>query len=287
MKNRPFTAVLLCFLIQALSGCSSFDSEIVPTSTEKPWTKTSTPTHLISVDLPTLTPLPVIVQPATLRPDQTNEFIKERLQYPIDCDAPCLWGIVPGKTTINEALNILSQLGLESKRIDYAGLTFHTTESRLDNGLSLTITLTDQDGMVQNLRFDILPEIQKKTVRQWLAYSPETLTNRYGLPSKVTFALDWGPRSYFEMDIYFDQADLIVEYIGHDVIPRQKAPAKICPLSSQYELVRIWMGKNPYQPPAKGVLLPEATQLTVQEFAKLMSGPAELACFTINDEVFQ
>lgn len=137
------------------------------------------------------------------------------------------------------------------------------------------------------MRIYITPETPKEGVpREWSAYSPETLISRYGKPSEVGFFMDWGPRSFFDMVMAFDQVDLIVEYSGYDLIPRKKGSPKVCPLSAQFESVILWMGKEPVHPPDVGVLLEEATSLTMEEFSELMTGNPGKACLIVKGDVF-
>jgi len=199
----------------------------------------------------------------------------------------CLWGIIPGKTDLGEVTDILTHLGLEIKSTTLDSKDFYGFKFDFDSGLSIIATLTMTNEIVRNLRIDISPEKQKAGVpREWLAYSPETLINRYGRPSRVVFALDWGPRSYFEMDMYFDSVDLIVVYSGHDIIPRQKGSPQVCPLTAQFETVDLWMGKDPVYPPRDAVSLEEASGRTIKEFSELMTGNPAKACFVLNGEMF-
>jgi len=202
----------------------------------------------------------------------------------MDCESPCLWGIIPGKTTLNEAINIFVHLGLPIKSTTYEGKEFYGTQYEFDSGLSIIVTLTIQDEIVKNFRVDINPETQKVGVpREWLAYSPETLIRQYGLPSKVDFFLGRGPRTSFTMYMYFDAADLIVEYHILDL----RARLQVCPLIEQFHYVGIWMGKDPiYIPAADTVPLEKATSMTMEEFTELMIGTPNKACFNVKGEMF-
>jgi hypothetical protein len=112
------------------------------------------------------------------------------------------------------------------------------------------------------------------------------LIKNYGNPSQVIFALDWGERSFFEMDLYFEKSDLIVQYVGEDIIPRKKGSPEICPLKAQFRAVRVWIGKNPIDPPLPGIPLEDATHMTLDEFSNLMLGDPDYACFTLDGTQF-
>ncbi len=201
------------------------------------------------------------------------------MHEPVDCTAPCFWGIMPGQTTLNEARNIFSHLGLQMAR-DFFEIDY--------DFLSISVILTIQNNIVENLRVRIHPEQQKpEFAREWSAFSPDTLIKRYGLPTRVDIIQDWNLNSVFAMTMYFDDADLIVDYVGIDIMGIAKGSAQVCPLTAQFELVRIWMGKNPVYPPAKGFPIEKAISITIEEFSKLMTGNPDQACFIVNEDVFQ
>lgn len=251
----------------------------------KPPVSSSTPIPPTSTS--TFTPTETATLPATLESEQAKETIRTLLQDSVDCEAPCFWGITPRQTTLSEAINIFTHLGLQVESTIFQGKDFYGIEHEFDNGLSISITLTIQDDFVKNLRVDMLPEKSSAGVpRMWSAYSPETLINRYGPPSKVDFFLDWGPNSLIEMDMYFDTVDLIVSYGGYNIIPRQKSSPHFCPLTAQFDSVRVWMGKDPYEPPSELVPLEKATSMTLEDFSDLMKGNPNKACFILDAEEF-
>ena len=269
-------------------GCAPSALPITSTSTES---QPASPTLLppASTLTPTLRPTQTLTltPPIMLEPKQAKDTIKSLLQETIDCEAPCFWGIVPGQTTLGEAKNIFARLGLAIKSETYEGKDFHGIKYDFDSGLSIIVTLTVQDKVIENLRVDILPEEQKAEVpREWFAFSPETLIYRYGAPSKVDLFLDWGPNSVIEMNMYFDAVDLIVSYGGYNIISNQKSSPHFCPLNAQFDSVRIWMGKDPYAPPSESVPLEEATSMNMDEFSKLMTGDPSKACFNLDATKF-
>ena len=147
-------------------------------------------------------------------------------------------------------------------------------------------TLTIQNDIVKNINVSIVPEIYEPELsREWLAYSPETLINRYGSPSKVDLSIDWSTSPSYNVVIYFKAVDLIVEYYGYNIGGDGASP-QVCPLTDQFDLVRVWMGKNPEKPPLEGVPLEEATSMTLKEFYGLMTGVPDKACLNLKGEAF-
>ncbi len=239
----------------------------------------------------TNTPIPVqtstLSQKPTLEPKKAKEVIETSFMIGSDCDIPCFLGIFPGETKLGEALDIFTLLGLPVKSVTYNDLDIYGTHYDFFDGLSIYGNLAIQDDNVKNIRVIINPlPPTEGSQREWLVYSPKTLISRYGQPTRVSFVLDWGPRPFFDMVMEFDTVELIVEYTGYDIIPRQHGSPTVCPPTAQFDAVRIWMGKDPIDPPARGVPLEKATSLTMEEFSKLMTEDPDQACFTINGEEF-
>lgn len=280
--NNLFLLIIICCI--SITGCTNPNNTppvtSIPTQTSTPITETPIPPTQTVIS--TLTPTPL----NTLEPEQAKETIRTLLQDSVDCDAPCFWGITPGQTTLNEAIDIFTHMGLQVKNTTYQGTNFYGIEYGFDSGLSISVILTIQNEIVENLRIKMLPEkLSAGVTRMWSAYSPETLINRYGSPSKVDFFIDRGPNLLFVMDMYFDSVDLIVEYGITNVTPYQNSP-RICPITAQFDSVRAWLGKDPYTPPSELVPLEKATSLTIDQFTQLMLGDAEKACFTLKGNAF-
>jgi hypothetical protein len=196
---------------------------------------------------------------------------------------------MPGQTTFGEAKNIFTRLGFQINSTTLNNKGFYGVTYDFDNGLSVYLLLTIYDDIVTDGRIYITPEKhQAGILREWLAYSPETLINRYGAPSRINFSIDFGgAHSSFDMFIYFDWFNLIVEYAGRDIIDNATGVPRVCPLTDQYDTVRLWMGPDPQYPPVDGVPLEQATSMTIDSFSTLMTGNADSACFNLNAEMFR
>jgi hypothetical protein len=282
---KTTTCLFLCLIISlALSRCVPIRPEIPPAQTQ---TEPSLP-----ISTPTLCPTPISIPTplATLEPKQAEETMGRLLREPIDCGAPCFWGIAPRSTTLGEAKAVFAHLGLQMKYTNTLdGKAFYQVTHDFDSGLSISLLMAIQDNIVTDGRIFITPEKQRAGIsREWLAYSPETLIKRYGTPSRVDFSIDFGgAHSSFSMFIYFDRLDLIVEYAGIDAIDQRGGIPRVCPLTDQYDAVRLWMGKDPQYPPVDGVPLEQATSMTIANFSALMTGDPDSACFNLNAEMFR
>jgi len=259
-------------------------STTIPTQVE---TQVSSPIPISPT--PTFTPTATVTPtlPATLEPEQAKETIRTLLQEPVDCEAPCFWGILPGKTTLEEATNTFVHLGLGLKfTTTLDDKDFYATIYNLGNGIEVSPVIEIQNNIVKGFDVGINDTSPEGSPRKWSAYSLETLISRYGLPSRVDFALEWGPRSFVDMVMYFENAELIVEYTGYDIMGGTRESPQICPLTDQFDSVRLWIGHDPQYPPPSGIPLEDATSLTMEEFSKLITGAAKMACFNLKGEKF-
>ena len=162
-------------------------------------------------------------------------------------------------------------------------------DSSMGRDSSVTLFYTDK-GLVENII--VRPEITKQTEgspREWIAYSQETLIKKFGKPSDVRFHLYWGPNHSTEiiMVMYFNDYDLIIEYLGNNMVPDQPHSPLLCPLTARFEHVRLWMGPYPpILPSFDAVSLEAVTSLTMDQFTQLMMGDPKQACFTIDGDMF-
>jgi hypothetical protein len=262
----------------------------LPTSTLTPAIMDTEPSATLS---PTLPPTPV----DSLEPEIAKATLEPLLRDPLNCAIPCFWGIIPGKTDFDEARTLFSRLGFTpfEGTDPNSGRDFYTISYESSIGRRSAVTLLPTNHQVKNIV--ITPEIVKQkegSPREWIAYSPETLIRKYGKPSRVEFALDWGPNFVIVMILYFEASDLIALYSGYNMIPDRPRSPRVCPLTAPFDHVRLWIGPNPPNPPLtgspdpleKGIPLEEATSLTVDQFTDLMLGDPQQACFTVNGDVF-
>lgn len=306
--NRVLHLILL-FLVATLSGCLAGNSapevqprlnSLVTLSPFVTLTETTTPfpsaTPIPSTATPTSSPTltPTWTPPPTLEPEQAQEILKTWLQGLGGCLAPCFWNITPGQTTLDEAMNNFNHLGVQMELTNERdGKAFYEIIYKFESGLSVSPLFTIQDEIVRNIEVDIHPEKPQgpEVPREWLAYSPETLISQYGLPSQVDFFIgrnrdnDASSSIWYDMVLYFETADLIVLYNGS---PMQQPTSllHICPTGDSFALVRLYLGENPEHPPQEGVALEEAASMTIEEFAALMKGDNENACFDLNQDLF-
>lgn len=305
MKSASWPSLLLIPIL-VLVGCKPVSPTIQPTQE----THVQSPTKLPVTDtvFPTLTPTLTVAETfsptatqtllATLDPKSVKETAYPLLQDPMNCAAPCFWGITPGNTSMDKTRAFFGPLGfIHREGTDpNSGRDFYSVayESNIDR--DSYVTFYTSTSLVENIV--VTPEITKQiegSPRDWIAFSPETLIKKFGEPSRVEFALDRGPNFVIVMIMYFYDIDLIALYSGYNMIPDRPHSPQLCPLTAPFDHVRLWMGPNPPDPPLtgspdpleKGIPLEKATSLTIDQFTQLMLGDSQQACFVVNGDSFQ
>lgn len=299
IKFLPWLYLFLILLL-VFAGCGPISSTIqptqeliIPSQTNLQATDTVAPTSTPTLAV-TETPSPTATRThlATSDPKSMEETIQSLLQDPMNCMVPCFWGIVPGKTSMDEARAFFSHLGFRAfEGTDQnSGRYFYTIAYESGFGRDSYVTLHPNNNRITNIIVN--PEITKQKdgiPREWAAFSPETIIQKYGQPSHVDFYLAWpgGGGSEIIMNLYFDKVDLIVQYTGENLFPSSNHSPRLCPLIAPFDYVRLWLGPNPPHPPLAGIALEQATSLTMEQFTQLMLGNQQHACFTLKGDVFQ
>lgn len=296
---------LVLILACAFAGCDSPGSPVIPsaiptTPNSQPdlaltptGTETIVPTP--TAQLPSVTPSPTNTPTPldTLQPEIVEQTLQPLFREPLDCAAPCFWGIIPQKTTRDEARIFFNHLGLESDILSDQEKGSDTFFDRMKyesiTGLRSLILLYGNKNLIGsiNVRMSVSNQDQASRV-EWRAYSPETLIKRYGNPSRIDFSLTLGPdNSYlYGMVLYFDANSMIVEYFGGASAPGFPYSHRICPLTAPFEHVWIWFGENPRYPPLPGLEIEKVSSLDVDQFSQLLLDDPQQACVTLKVEDF-
>jgi hypothetical protein len=298
MKN-----IYTCSLIILLLGIFGCSSNSIETETQIDPTKAQVnifPT--VTNDTPFLTPMAAETSSpgGTANATETAFAVRQLLLQNDYCgEAPCIFGITPAKTSLNEAAVIFSKLGNPLvKTTSLENLDFYESlfgpNSGLEPGLSFQVILTVKDQNIKNLRAGInLVNYANRTHDSWIAYSPENILSRYGAPSKVEFALSYPAESSlpnntvrYDMILYFKSVDLIFEYSSKFLSSFNKDTGLLylCPLSDQFDNVSIWFGKDPVYPPIVGLPLQKASTLSIDEFHDALV--IKKSCFDLDSKSF-
>jgi len=152
MESRNWIFLLVLFFM--LSGCASKPTTSLPvtsTKTHAPLTKTMTPSLLPDIPstlnptssrTPTLLPTETSTRTLTFTPrpklsiNAAKTLILELVQEHEICQLPCLWGFVPGESTLEAAREFTNQFGIGDFRADDIELGAHNYDDGGSVGIS-------------------------------------------------------------------------------------------------------------------------------------------------------
>lgn len=321
MKKKQFDVSLLCFLILLLcAGCNQPSNTALPDisnsltpnvpvmphtpiATQPTPTRTSIPTPSPTVTSttipPTATPTPV----PTLNPTERQLYLEERLPTNNDCALPCWLGIIPGKTTWQEARTFVRYLGIgrmsELELED--GETLHSF-----GGFDFEIPrllqrfyLLEQAELVKGLALMIEGDKAPKEFQTvWVFYSPRNIMLEYGPPSRVwldTTSETPGDVHGYGLILAYDEIGIIIHYEGF--LTKIGSNLRFCPrfeegMDIEYMEVYLQAADDPrpldefggvldrHYLIEQGKRIEEASGLSEQQFYELFAQTEQPACFT-------
>jgi hypothetical protein len=289
--------VLLPFIGLFLVGCNTNRpiKTVTNTRTLFPSSTHFQPTNTPPPPTPTPTVTPMLTLMPTMDEKQGEATIMNWLREPDTCGKPCFLGIDPGKTSRGEGKNILLQFGYQLGSTSVNGIEFDGIYHVFGDGLSINVANKIQQEIVQDISIDIsFHNSQQFTLQDWFAFSPRSMIQRYGPPSWAQILIDKGgpSQSLYEMDLFFDQQDLIVQYLAN--YEWVAGSLRICPLTDNAIVhgqtgLRIWLGKDPENPPERAIYyypLEKTASMSIEEFSALLLGDPEKACFNLNLDAY-
>lgn len=244
---------------------------VTPTSSQ---TKTFSPTST-----PPLTSLP------TLCPEAEQLEIARLLATNDDCSGNCFWGIQPRVTNFNKAVQYLDTLngGYESALADYVGA--YRIEEK---SIFIDLEVSRGGERVQSVKARIL-NINSPVVngKDWLAFRPESILTRYGIPNDVVIGIGSGPEGHgsYGMVLLYDQM-----YVMYDGWPITVTPTTVyhsCPfVENNFESFDIWLGTYDEEDfDDSWVDLTQLTSISSEDLSRILNNP-EQACFDLNYEKY-
>jgi hypothetical protein len=174
----------------------------MPTGTPKP-SKTPLPTATA-----TNTPMP------TLSKAESEKYVKKLLEDNAGCDLPCVWGLVPGKTSYSEAQRLFESLGWKGSISNGA---FYTGKDLESVSLPISVGIYAENEVVEKLTVGIGGNDFLDLVKY---FSFENILNVYGEPAEVLVFIGTNPgvlepdETSFELLLYYESKKTLIEYVG-------------------------------------------------------------------------
>lgn len=303
MKMHKLTSLSLALFILVvfiLAGCSSqnrqtpFATSTMMTDEYLEETPSSTPI-LGSTFTVTLSPSPV--PSPTSSPVPTLELtpvtgeIHAFLTQGDDCSSPCVFGIVPGQTSLEDVMRTFSWLRhpLLEKTYPNGSKFFNTVIGVEEENLSINVDLFAEKHVVKNMIVGMSLSADKHVsdIDAWKAFSPKMILEKYGVPSRVGVYLSFPTEegfplytAWYDMIFFYDKQNFAIMYF-HGLV-KEEVFIKACPATDLFTSLKIYYGKDLENPPIEGLPLEKVTSLTLEQFADLLKEESGFDCFEIS-----
>lgn len=289
MKSKLACILLYSSCLFSVIGCSiqipqNQDINLTPSLaiSSPPETIITTPDPILKTKTPTLI--------KSLEPSVRETKIHDDLENWGDCPSTCFLGIIPGKTSTNEARTILSFLGLDWEGFYSRGNSYIDFEHQDKDGLRISSSLESKEQLINNIEILMDPSQSKRKIpTEWGIFSPVTIIQRFGTPSQVNFDIAFAPDTPVPgvgMTFVFNKINLTVDYFGESIMKSGKESQELCPLIVRWDEVRVYMGDRYDQIEHNRAAINDVAEITTSEFASLFQKPPEEACFKINLDYF-
>ncbi len=312
--------ILILGLIPFVSGCVETNQANIAKTTFPAETMTSGVTLTPSIEVQP-TSIDETQRPTNILPPISVEEAKSKIEMFIadnGCDLPCIWGITPGKTTLEDLRNLFGRYPEYEVPYDFY-ISSHINNSKggiLDTGLwednFLLNTSLEYSGKNNILDLLVLyTEFQYRTgegitetgkpvygdpvfSRAYQYYLLPSILSKYGNPSKVLiYPFPDNERidpQEFSLVLVYDQG-FMIEYIFPKEISGENY--KGCHSKSAFITVSSWDPKN--QPSFEEIVsmstvgisqytwqlfknLEDTTALRAEKFAELLGNPENNGC---------
>ena len=248
---------------------------------------TTTPTQTpaasaTATTIPTLTPLP------TFAPDELETAVADLLANPMNCDVPCWWGAIPGKTTIDEIKHSLAPYNFDISEYEYE-----------DNGKPISVLILgighDEESNDFNIRMGY--GFTNSSLFDVLAYSSSVfeILAKYGQPDEI-----WLETMSFKredlptrLNLVYLQKGMAVGYVVDGDIQDENVIA--CFTDEETGRVRLLAPNTAisykdfptiFEKDRRYLPLEEATDLTIAEFMEQFSDPTKPQCLETPTELW-
>lgn len=256
---------------------------ITPSSTTRVFPTLELPAQTLAAPSPTPTvtssptPHPTRTPRPTPRPTLTAAekyaYVKEMLTTNAGCELPCWWGITPGESNWQEAMDQLPGLNFQFWFLE---------EDRYD----VHLDLAKAKEVVESINVSgYCPHSMNECdlfAQDWSGYSLNYVLSHYGLPSRVRIVLalpiDSGGPTYYILYVFYDNLGISITYMGSAV--KQGEVLRTC---FSFDYITLWLQSTESSIPLEQTIDPdewyytvpleEATGMSLEEFYETFRHP--------------
>ncbi len=298
--TKPLTATITAFQPSSTLTQKPQTTTAIPSSTTSPLTPGPAISPTFPQALPTVTLLPAL--PA----DEAEKLILELLQTNGNCELPCWWGLIPGKTRAQDTKFFLERLrntyyyfSIFKDKGGYVDLWMLSDNLIVRPVLDYEINTNDKTLELLSVSLDIVRKIDNGyeiaygdplNAQLLRLYTLPQILSSYGKPAEV---LIYGNRGMmqFNLQIAYPESGILVNYIAP--LERVGEQYSECPPKA-YPQLWLWPPEHNYSPAevvsiqqgegigqewlANFLPLENATSLTIEEFYKIFKDVQNTTC---------
>lgn len=223
MKNVIDFSV--CVLL-VLASCGPTEKAAdISTSTPITVNSATSPSAAIQTamsEMPTNLPLVSTPEPTKFPPVEAERIIKEYISTNNNCRLPCFWGVVPGETSVAQAVKFFQPFGITKKLVISLniGSSNIINEASLfeENGKVVGIEVSGEGLFHDNPSFE---KSQKEFWSIWTPYLPVKVIAKYNNPETVWFYTFTNPEVAdpnkplsYSLWLFYEKEDFAIVYSG-------------------------------------------------------------------------
>jgi hypothetical protein len=155
-----------------------------------------------------------------------EQKVEEYLRTNNGCVFPCFWGIIPGETSLSDAIQFFQPFGITKEH----GANLDILSKVILNDVSLIA----EDGIING--FEVFGEGRPKDTSSfwevWKSYLPQNIITEYGYPDRIWFDTYKNPEMAdpdrplgYSVWFYYDDKDFLIVYSG---ITSKAPDYKVC-----------------------------------------------------------
>ncbi len=263
MKTGPLIEIIWLTLAVALllESCSAkpLATERIETPTLERTTPSATSRYLPTRVVPKVTPTPpapsathtptIQVTPTPLleelfkASEERARIIVELIKTKTECDLPCWWGIVPGKTTWEEAERYLNEVGLRTYPYPFSEDTIahEVGGNYFEKDFDIKFYFYEKSRMIDSIKISSDGHNLEGFQQIWEAYQPRIIIQKYGKPSRIwiisNYSYGRSERRAYALLFFYDHLGFLIEYSG---VVEFKPTYHICPWTDESEDVQVF-----------------------------------------------
>ena len=201
MKKYMLIALFL------ITSCSA-EQTIMPTVTLQP-SATATASPLPSPTQAIASPTP---KPTKYPEALEEQKVREYLLSNNGCSLPCFWGIVPGDTRLENAIDFFQPFGINRKH----GVVLDIMSQLVLNSAGLF----EEDSKIVGIEVsgEGRPDEISTFWEIWAKYLPQEIIAQYGLPDRIWFDTYHNPEvpdpMGYSLWFFYDDKDFLLVYSG-------------------------------------------------------------------------